>query len=246
MTEITGSVEMTELDSNWGQIGWGMPTPMFPGGLIYGKLIEAARLMEGVEKGGYNSAQKFKFRGIEQLTQACAPIFKEVGIVVVPQMRLLERVPQPDGKAYRAVVEATYSFYAEDGSYVSATTIGEGVDSYDKATNKAMSAAFKYALLQTLCIGDPDDDGDTQSAPKESTKAKPAAAKNEVSAKDWNEWETKRAQLLADDGLKAQFAEWVQGQDFKPERSISAANFEKLTGMAALLLDAEAEPFVET
>ena len=64
-----------------------------------------------------------------------------------------------------------------------------------------------------------------------------------MSAADWAAWETKRAQLLADDSLKAQFAEWVGGQDFKPERSISAVNFEKLTGMADLLLSADGAPF---
>lgn len=209
--------------------------------LIYGKLIEAARLMEGVEKGGHNTAQNFKFRGIEQLTKACAPIFKEVGIVVVPQMRWLEHVPQPDGKGFRAIVEASYSFYAEDGSSVTTTTIGEGVDSYDKATNKAMSAAFKYALLQTLCIGDPEDDGDRHT-PEPSRRA---AAVNEVSAADWQHWEGMRSRLLADEELKAQFATWVSAQPFKTDRSISAANFEKLTGMATLLLgdDPDAAPF---
>lgn len=210
--------------------------------LIYGKLIEAARLMEGVEKGGYNSAQKFKFRGIEQLTKACAPIFKEVGIVVVPRMKWLESVPQPDGKGFRVIVEACYLFYAEDGSCVDATTIGEGVDSYDKATNKAMSAAYKYALLQTLCIGDPDDDSDSHSEP---AAAKLARTVNEVSAADWAKWEEMRTKLLADASLKEQFTTWIAGQGFKAERSVTSANFEKLTGMAQLLLgdDPEAAPF---
>ena len=241
---ITVEGELEEFDTAWGTIPCVPTAPTFPGGMIYGKLIEAARLMEGVEKGGYNSAQKFKFRGIEQLTQACAPIFKQVGIVVVPQMRLLERVPQPEGKAYRAVIEATYSFYAEDGSYVSATTIGEGVDSYDKATNKAMSAAFKYALLQTLCIGDPEDDSDAYSG---QDKPKPAARTNhEVNARDWAAWEVDRKALLANDSLKASFADWISAQDFKPERSISAENFEKLTAMAQMLLESpssETAPF---
>ena len=204
-------------------------TQTFPGGLIYGKLIEAARLMEGIEKGGYNQSQKFKFRGIEQLTKACAPIFKEVGIVVVPDMRRAYDAPQPD-KGHRAVIEASYRFYAEDGSYVTATTVGEGVDSYDKATNKAMSAAFKYALLQTFCIGDPDDDSDNYSEPK----ARPAA--NEVNAKRWAEWETLRSELLQDDQTRDAFAEGLAGQPFKAERSISSENFETLTGHAALLL----------
>lgn len=231
-----------ELDTSWGALPpVQFAPPAFPGGLIYGKLIEAAQHMEGIEKGGVNKAQGFKFRGIEQLTKACAPIFKQVGIVVVPSMRLVEWAPQPD-KGYRAVVQATYRFYAEDGSYVEATTIGEGVDTYDKATNKAMSAAFKYALLQTLCIGDPEDDSDNYSEPKPAKKAAPRKAANEVSATDWAEWETARAKLLADESLKATFAEWIGGQDFKAERSISAANFAKLTNMAAMLLGPAADP----
>ena len=45
-----------------------------------------------------------------------------------------------------------YIFYAEDGTSVEAITIGEGMDSGDKATNKSMAIAMKYALFQVFCI----------------------------------------------------------------------------------------------
>jgi hypothetical protein len=46
-----------------------------------------------------------------------------------------------------------YDFWAEDGSKVTVGPIpAEGVDSGDKATNKALSAALKYALIQTFSI----------------------------------------------------------------------------------------------
>lgn len=51
-----------------------------------------------------------------------------------------------------ALAQMKYTFYADDGSSVSAVVMGEGMDSGDKATNKAMAIAMKYALLQTLCI----------------------------------------------------------------------------------------------
>ena len=44
------------------------------------------------------------------------------------------------------------------------TTYGEAMDSGDKATNKAMSAAYKYAAMQAFCIpteGDNDADATT-------------------------------------------------------------------------------------
>jgi len=39
-----------------------------------------------------------------------------------------------------------------DGSLHTVTMFGEAMDSADKATNKAMSAAYKYACLQAFCI----------------------------------------------------------------------------------------------
>ena len=46
-----------------------------------------------------------------------------------------------------------YDFFAEDGSKVTVGPIpAEGLDSGDKATNKALSAALKYALIQTFSV----------------------------------------------------------------------------------------------
>jgi hypothetical protein len=53
---------------------------------------------------------------------------------------------------------------AEDGSRHTISVVGEAMDSGDKATNKAMSAAFKYACMEVFCIpteGTPDADQDT-------------------------------------------------------------------------------------
>jgi hypothetical protein len=50
---------------------------------------------------------------------------------------------------------------AIDGSTTLAQMFGEAMDSGDKATNKAMSAAYKYMAMQVFCIpteGDNDAD----------------------------------------------------------------------------------------
>ena len=59
---------------------------------------------------------------------------------------------QKGGTLIYSICRIKYTFYAEDGSNVSAVVIGEGMDSGDKATNKAMSIAFKYACFQVFCI----------------------------------------------------------------------------------------------
>lgn len=220
--------------------------------LIYGKLIDAARLMGGVAKEGENQAQHFKFRGIEHLTKACAPIFKEVGIVVVPTMDLIQ-TESLGGKAVRVLVRATYTFYAEDGSSVSATTIGEGADSYDKATNKAMTAAFKYVLLQVLCIGDPDDDGDAAAPPADeptparrsraaTRKASPpepadaSSGTNQVSPTLWGQWLGLREKVVADEEAKQRLAEWIGSKPFKADRAMAKADFDELVAYAGSLV----------
>jgi hypothetical protein len=54
-----------------------------------------------------------------------------------------------------------FTAYAEDGSSVESVTIGEAMDSGDKSMNKAMSTAYKYALMQIFCIPT-EEDKDTE------------------------------------------------------------------------------------
>jgi hypothetical protein len=66
---------------------------------------------------------------------------------------------------FYVTVEAEFDFVSsQDGSKHTVKTYGEAMDSGDKATNKAMSAAYKYAAFQTFCIpteGDNDADAHT-------------------------------------------------------------------------------------
>jgi hypothetical protein len=75
---------------------------------------------------------------------------------------VVERQTQKGGTLFYVTVEAEFDFVsAKDGSKVTVRTYGEAMDSADKATNKAMSAAYKYAAFQTFCIpteGDNDAD----------------------------------------------------------------------------------------
>ena len=69
-----------------------------------------------------------------------------------------------------------YDFFAEDGSKVTVGPLpAEGLDSGDKATNKALSAALKYALIQTFSVPTEDmAEADLDSLTIGSTKAQEA------------------------------------------------------------------------
>ena len=108
-----------------------------------------------IGKDSVNDQQKYRFRGIDAVMNALNPAFIKNHVFCSPEVleQTREERTTPKGTTLiYSVVRVKYTFYAEDGSCVVATVCGEGMDSGDKATNKAMSAAFKYACFQLFCI----------------------------------------------------------------------------------------------
>lgn len=140
---------------------------------IHGLLIQASDKVGVIGKNSYNEGQKFAFRGIDQVITAVHPVFNELGILVYPRVidhqsdeREVIRKSGDPGIERHVVIRVEYTFVAaSDGSSVTAMTVGEAIDSADKAANKAMSAALKYALTQTLLTPTMDmlDDADGSS-----------------------------------------------------------------------------------
>lgn len=102
----------------------------------------------------YNGRLQYNFRGVDDIYQALQPLLVKYKVISVPEASLIfhERLPTKNGEANRIVLSVKYKFYAEDGTFVDSTIVSEGMDSGDKASNKAMTAGHKYALLQVLCI----------------------------------------------------------------------------------------------
>lgn len=108
------------------------------------------------------------FRGIDAVMNALYPALVKNKVFVVPQIIDQQREERTSSKGnllIYSICTIKYTFYAEDGSSVECVVIGEGMDSGDKATNKAMSIAFKYACFQVFCIpteemkeADPDNE----------------------------------------------------------------------------------------
>lgn len=97
----------------------------------------------------------YMFRGIDDVMNALHPAMVNNKIFVVPEIleQIREtRISKSGVQMQVSICKIQYTFFAEDGSSVYATVIGEGMDTGDKATNKAMSIAFKYACFQVFCI----------------------------------------------------------------------------------------------
>lgn len=122
---------------------------------IYQAINSIMNEMEAIEKGKKNAQQGFMYRGVDDVMNTLKPLLAKHKVFVVPKVleeTREERTTAKGGLLLYSVLKIEYSFYAEDGSFVSAVVIGEGMDSGDKASNKAMSVAFKYACFQVFCI----------------------------------------------------------------------------------------------
>lgn len=123
---------------------------------------------DGIGKDRKNEQQGYKFRGIDDVYNALAPILAEQSLCILPKVQsreVTERQTRSGSPLFYVNVQVDFHFVsAIDGSWHVVSMPGEAMDSADKATNKAMSAAYKYACLQTFCIpteGDNDADATT-------------------------------------------------------------------------------------
>jgi hypothetical protein len=122
---------------------------------IYQAIIGVMSDIGVIGKEKRNTQQGFKYRGVDDVMNALQPVMVQHGLFVVPEIidqKREERQTKNGTNLIYSVCTVRYTFYAKDGSNVQCVVIGEGMDSGDKATNKAMSIAFKYACFQVFCI----------------------------------------------------------------------------------------------
>lgn len=124
-----------------------------------------------ISKDKLNKKQGFKYRGIDDVMNTFYPLLAKHKVFIVPevvgQQREERSTKSGDGNLIYSILKIKFTFYAEDGSNISAVVIGEGMDRADKSSNKAMAVGMKYAMFQVFCIPTEDMiDPDSESHPK--------------------------------------------------------------------------------
>lgn len=195
-----------------------------------------------VGKDGENVQQKYKFRSIDDVYNVLNPALAKNKVFIVPEIleeRREIRQMKSGAEPTFVICKIKYTFYAEDGSFIEAVVIGEGMDYGDKATNKAMAIGYKYVCFQVFCIptedmvNDPDKEspelaeGKTQgSARQKASSAKASAQKKQESKQTEKpaveqpatETELSPDSKITDDMLKAIRAE--QGRTGVADRQV--------------------------
>lgn len=140
--------------------------------------VMAVMAKEGISKDRKNQQQGYNFRGIDDVYNALGKVMAENGLVILPRVVAKEREERTTSKGgmlmYTVLTVEFDLVSSEDGSKHTVCMVGEAMDSADKSSNKAQSAALKYAALQVFMIpteGDNDADATTHEVSSNHGKA---------------------------------------------------------------------------
>lgn len=117
---------------------------------VYQLMSLVMRDVRNVGKDGRNESQSYNFRGVDDAIGALAQPLRDHGVFMTPEV--LDFKTEVRGRQNAVLMRIAFHFYGPAGDHVTAITLGEGSDFADKAANKAMSAALKYALIHTFMI----------------------------------------------------------------------------------------------
>lgn len=137
---------------------------------IFQALAAVNAKVEAIGKTRNNVQQNFKFRGIDDVMNALHGAMAAEGVFIltepIGETERSERTTSKGGLLFHLLQRWNFTFCAPDGSSVSASFVGEAMDSGDKGMNKSASVALKYVLLQMFLIptieqaaADPDGQG---------------------------------------------------------------------------------------
>ena len=136
------------------------------------------------------AALNYTFAGEAALIAAIRPWLVHYGVYVhvaeVTEFAQLQYETANGKPMLNTTLRVTMRFtHAPSGTYIDVDARGEGSDSGDKSSNKALTGAYKYALRQTFCIetgDDPDKEASEQFTGKKVAKA------NGHTSKELVEW----------------------------------------------------------
>lgn len=182
---------------------------------IHALMAEVLAELPAIGKHGQAPAAMggYAFRGIEDVLNALNPILSAKRLYFTPEcLERIETLRQTNnGKALYVVnLHMRYTFWAPDATFVQAETWGEGSDSGDKATQKALTAAMKYMLFEVFCINTSDqaaNDAERHDVPESEVTPKEQRRKawgDKPLPADWSDWdEMDDAMQRFQDGVKS-------------------------------------------
>ena len=129
--------------------------------------ITSAFAHDGIAKAHTNVRDQYQYRSIDDLLNRLGPLLARYRLCILP--RVLERTAteqRGDGDVLLTAVAVRVAYElvsCRDGSSHIIEAVGEALDAGDKATAKALSSAYKSAMLHAFCVPVAGEDGDASS-----------------------------------------------------------------------------------
>ena len=157
--------------------------------------ITAALSITGIAKSRINPQDQYTYRSIDDVLGRLAPLLARHRLCVLPRVMRRETIDRAgDGNSVLISVHVMVAFdlvSARDGSRHTVRASGEAADASDKATAKALSAAYKTAMLQTFCV---PVSGSVEAEDDSHRFRKPAAEREPVEG--WEAWTTSIVEMI--------------------------------------------------
>lgn len=137
-------------------------------GIIFQQICLIKDEIDVVGKSKQNTQQNYSYRGIEDMVNMISPLLAKHKVFIIPTVleTVRDQIASAKGNALNfTMLKVAYRLYAADSSFIESIVVGEGMDSGDKSSSKAMTAAYKKALEQIFCIPTAeikDSDSDAQ------------------------------------------------------------------------------------
>ena len=149
--------------------------------------ITAAFAHHGVAKDRINLDDGYAYRGVDEVTERLAPLLAAHKLCILPRVLTRtqgERIDPAGESLVHVVLQVAFDLVSvEDGSMHTIEAVGEALDHSDKASAKAMTSAYKHAVLHAFCVPvSGRDDADRSSSGRHSAAALPAPVEG------WLQW----------------------------------------------------------
>lgn len=184
---------------------------------VFERVIWILEELPAIGKDTENTQQHFMYRSHDAVLNALNPLLAKYGVFMVPTVldRITDQRPtRSGGVMYEVNLHVQYAFYGPMGDRFLSSAWGEGTDSGDKATNKAMTMAFKNVIAQVFAVStadtiDTDSTSDPETIGRSSASRQSVAQRREDVRVDpqgperptsWSEAFERFNRLVADDG----------------------------------------------
>jgi len=120
---------------------------------IYQRLSACMRDVSYIQKEQPKQGMPYSFASHDSVTRACRGPFIEHGVFVESSVKAMTQ----NGNRTELVLTVAFVNIDDPADRVHVESIGFGIDQQDKGPGKAISYAYKYALLKCLALETGDD-----------------------------------------------------------------------------------------